>query len=78
MAFIGSVALLHLHRRRGLKIFSATLCKIDALAKSAEISCSLQAAGAAHNKVPRSLVPEHFHDFLHVFKKGKALQLPPH
>ena len=78
MAFIGSAALLHLHRKRGLKIFSATLREIDAAAKSAEISCSLQAAGAVLNKDPRSLVPEHFHDFLHVFEKGKAQQLPPH
>ena len=78
MAFIGSAALLHLHRKRGLKIFSATLRKIDATAKAAEISCSLQAAVAALNKDPRSLVPEHFHDFLHVFEKRKTQELPPH
>ena len=78
MAFIGSAALLHLRRKRGLRIFSATLCKIDTAAKVVEISCSLQAAGAALNKDPRFLVPEHFHDFLHVFEKGKAQELPPH
>ena len=74
MAFIGSAALLHLHRKRGLKIFSATLREIDAATKavSGEISRNLQAAGAALNKDPRSLVPEHFHDFLHIFEKGKA------
>ena len=74
MAFIGSAALLYLHRKRGLKIFSASLCEIDAVteAASGEISRNLQAAGAALHIDPRSLVPEHFHDFLHVFEKGKA------
>ena len=80
MAFIGSAALLDLHRKRGLKIFSVTLCEIDAATKafSGEISRKLQAAGAAPNKDPRTLVPEHFHDCLHIFEKGKAQELPPH
>ena len=29
-------------------------------------------------KDPRLLVTEHFHEFLHVFEKGKAQELPPH
>ena len=29
-------------------------------------------------KDPRLLVPEHFHEFLHVFEKGNAQELPPH
>ena len=29
-------------------------------------------------KDPCLLVPEHFHEFLHVFEKGKAQELPPH
>ena len=29
-------------------------------------------------KDPRLLVPEHFHEFLHVFENGKAQELPPH
>ena len=78
MAFIGSAALLHLHRKRGLKIFSATLCEIDAAAKAGEVNRNLQVAGAALNKDLHSLVPEHFHDSLHVFEKGKAQELLPY
>ena len=80
MAFIGSAALLNLYRKRGLKIISPMLREIDAATKavSGEISGNLQAAGAAVNKDQRFLVPEHFHDFLHVFEKGNAQQLPPH
>ena len=80
MAFIGSAALLNLYRKRGLKIISPMLREIDAATKavSGEISGNLQAAGAAVNKDQRFLVPEHFHDFLHVFEKEKAHELAPH
>ena len=80
MSFLGNAALLYLDRKRGLKNFSTTLREIDTATKavSREISRNWQAAGAALNKDPRFLVPEHFHDFLHVFKKGKAQELPPH
>ena len=69
MASIGRTAQLNLHRKRTLKIFSVTLCKIGAAAKTGNMDNNLMGAGAALNKDPRSLEPEHCDDLLH--DKGK-------
>ena len=91
MAFINSTALLSLGRRKGRdgkprhEIQSLTMQQINAALKLAGLRSSLRLAGlkpkdkdTAQTKDPRLLVPEHFHDFLHVFEKGEARKLPPH
>ena len=82
MAFIGCAALLHLHRKEKLDIQSISLREINAALKLASLGTRLKlaatATATADAKDPRLLVPGHFHDFLHVFEKGKAQELPPH
>src|SRR6266567_6825675 len=77
MAFIGSTGLLH-HVKRGLEVFSVTMRDIDTATRLGRTHRTLHAAAAKMDKDVKTLVPEHFHDFLHVFEKGKAQKLPPH
>ena len=94
MVFIGCAALLHLHRKKKLDIHSLSLREVNAALKLASLGSKLKLAAVKdfrkdpeprkdpdprkYTKDPRLLVPEHFHEFLHVFEKGKAQELPPH
>ena len=78
MAFIGCATLLHLHRKKKLDIHSVFLRTVNAALKLATLSSRLNLAATKDTNDPRLLVPEHFHEFLHVFEKGKAQQVPPH
>ena len=78
MAFISCAALLHLHRKQRLDIHSVSLREVNAALKLASLGSRLKIAATKDNKDPRLLVPEHFHELLHVFEKGKAQELPPH
>ena len=75
MAFIGCAALLHQHRKKRLDIHSVSLREVNAALKLASLGSKLKLADIQE---PRLLVPEHFHEFLHVFEKGKAQELPLH
>jgi hypothetical protein len=67
ISMIGAAPLLTLHKKKKLEVFSLSLYEIN------------QALKASGEKVdPRKVVPEHFHEFLHLFDKVKADQLPPH
>ena len=88
MAFIGCAALLHLHRKKKLDIHSVSLREVNAALKLASLGSKLKLAAIKDprkdpnprknpdprkdTKDPCLLVPEHFHEFLHVFEKGIA------
>ena len=61
-----------------------SLREINAALKLAGLSAALKIAGAEKPEKPRNtkdlrlLAPDHFHEFLRVFEKGKAQELPPH
>ena len=82
MAFIGYAALLHLHQKKRLDIHSVSLREVNAELKLVSLGRNLKLATikdpCKDTKDPRLLVPEHFHEFLHIFEKGKAQELPPH
>ena len=88
MAFISCTALLHLLRKKKLDIHSVSLREVNVILKLASLGSKLKLAAIKDprkdpdprkdTKDLRLLVPEHFHEFLHVFKKGKAQELPPH
>ena len=92
MAFIGCVALIHLHRKKKLDVQSVSLREVNAVLKLASLGSRLKRTATKDTKDPckdhkdpckdpkdpRLLVPEHFHEFLHIFEKGKAQELPPH
>ena len=66
MAMINSAALMTLLRKRGLEIFKLTVRDLQAVLKV-----------AGQDKDAKFQVPEHLHDFLHVFEKEKVRELPP-
>ena len=82
MAFIGCATLLYLHRKKRLDMHSVSLREVNAALKLASLGSKLKLADTKDprkdTKDPRLLVPEHFHEFLYVFEKGKAQELPPH
>ena len=82
MSFIGCAALLHLHRKKRLDIHLVSLREVNAALKLASLGSKLKLAAIKDpykdTKDPYLLVPEHFHEYLHVFEKGKAQELPPH
>ena len=65
-----------------MDIHSLSLREVKAKLKLASLGRKLKLAAIndprKNTKDPRLLVPEHFHEFLHVFEKGKAQELPPH
>ena len=89
MVFIGCSVLLHLHRKKRLDIHPVSLQEVNAALKQASLGSRLKLATAKDTKDPRKdpdprkdtkdprpRVPENFHEFLHVFEKGKAQELP--
>ena len=74
-----------------LDIHSVSLWEVNAALKLAMLGSRLKPATTKQTKDPRMdpdprkdtndphlLVPDHFHEFLHVFEKRKAQELPPH
>ena len=81
MAFIGCAALLHLHHNKKLDIHTVSLREVNTALKQASLDTRLKLTAIKDPCVdsdPHLLLSEHFDEFLHVFKKGKAQELPPH
>jgi hypothetical protein len=70
ISMIGAAPLLTLHKKKKLEVFSLSLY---------EINQALKEPGDGPVTVDiRKIVPEHFHEFLPLFDKARADQLPPH
>ena len=69
MVFMGCAVLLQLHRKKRLDIHPVFLNEVNAVLKLASLGSKLK---LATTKDPCLNVPKHFHEFLHIFEKGKA------
>jgi len=68
ISMIGAAPMLRLHRKQKLEILGLSLYEINqALDMDTPEKVKLQ-----------QVIPEHFHEFLHLFEKAKADELPPH
>ena len=73
ISMIGAAPLLALQQKEKLELFSLSLHEINQALKEDKQGKSLKASVDI-----RKVVPEHFHEFLHIFEKAHADKLPPH
>jgi hypothetical protein len=82
IAMIGAAAYRSLTQKKDVKTFSITLCQIDqmleSLSRQASDGPTLCAIDSATIEETKAKLPSEYHEFLDVFDRSKADELPPH